>query len=142
MLETNIDDMSQEIYSYILPKLFDIGVCDAFLTNIIMKKGRPAIKLSILTPSNLLERVESFIFHETTTLGIRKYKVEREVLKRQFTTVKTDIGVVSVKEGYYRDKCVNFKAEYDECQGLAEKNNISLKEVYNKILYFKELNKG
>jgi len=141
MLETNIDDMSQEIYSYILPKLFDIGVCDAFLTNIIMKKGRPAIKLSILTPSILMERVENFIFHETTTLGIRKYRVEREILERQFTTVKTDIGEVSIKEGYYRGKCVNFKAEYDECQGLAEKNNITLKEVYNKILYFKELNK-
>lgn len=140
MLETNIDDMSQEIYSYILPKLFDMGVLDAFLTNIIMKKGRPAIKLSILLPSNLLERVESFIFHETTTLGVRKYRVEREILERQFTTLKTDIGEVSVKEGYYRGKCVNFKAEYDQCRRLAERNNISLKEVYNRIHYFKELN--
>ena len=69
MLETNIDDMSGEIYSYLLPKLFDLGVADAFLTNIIMKKGRPAIKVSILTKETLIEEVEKLLFKETSTNG-------------------------------------------------------------------------
>ncbi len=133
MLETNIDDMSGEIYSYVLPKLFDLGVADAFLTNIIMKKGRPAIKISILTKETLIKEVEKLLFKETSTLGIRRYPVERDILERSFETLDLGIGSVKIKKGYLDGKCINQKAEYSDCERLAKENNISLKDIYNLI---------
>jgi uncharacterized protein (TIGR00299 family) protein len=133
LLETNIDDMNPEIYAYIEEKLFSLGALDVFKTPIIMKKGRPAIKLSVLTNSINEEKVLSVIFKETTSIGIRKFKVEKVMLKRDFSKVDTTYGQVTVKNSYYKGELVKAKAEYEDCKKIAIENDIPLIKIYGEV---------
>lgn len=133
ILEANIDDMNPEFYSYVEERLFEEGALDVFKTPIIMKKGRPAIKLTILVNEKKKKNVLEVVFKETTSIGIRKYKVEKIMLKREFIKVETKYGGVMVKNSYHQDKLVKYKAEYEDCKRLARENNIPLEEVYREV---------
>lgn len=131
--ECNIDDMNSEFYDYIFEKLFRIGAKDVYLTPIIMKKGRPAQKLTVLTPHKLQGEIEEILLRETTTFGIRKYEVQKVMLKRDFIKVSTKYGEATVKRGILNGQVIKFKGEYDCCKELAKKNKVTLEEVYNEI---------
>ena len=133
MLETNIDNMNPEIYSYLFPKLFDNKALDVFVTPILMKKNRPANILSVLCNEETVEQLEEILFTETSTLGIRKYKVEREELERKFDKVNTKHGVVTVKYAFRNGKLLKFTPEYEDCRLIAEKTNIPLIQIINEI---------
>jgi hypothetical protein len=77
LLETNIDDMTPEIYGYLLDRLLEAGARDAYLTPLIMKKGRPGIQLSVLSDPDKVTPLSDLIFAETTTLGVRITPVNR-----------------------------------------------------------------
>jgi pyridinium-3,5-bisthiocarboxylic acid mononucleotide nickel chelatase len=139
VIECNIDDMNPEAYDYVMEKLFSIGAMDVFMTPIIMKKGRPAIKLSVLCDINLEEKITEIILKETTTLGVRKYKVCKTMLNREFSTVSTKYGEVTVKASLLNGEIIKFKPEYDDCKRLANERNVSLSEVYLEVN--KQLNK-
>ena len=91
ILETNIDDMNPEIFGYIEEKLFEKGALDVYKTAISMKKSRPAIKLSILIKEKQERDILDVIFRETTALGLRKYKVEKIMLQRDFVQSKDSV---------------------------------------------------
>lgn len=133
IIETNIDDMNPEFYSYIEEKLFAIGALDVFKTPIIMKKGRPAIKLSILVDKATEKAVLEVVFKETTSLGIRKSKVEKIMLKRKFFTLKTKYGDVTIKSADYDGETVKYKAEYEDCKKIARENKIPIAKVYREV---------
>ena len=133
MIETNIDDMSGEIYSYLMNKLFESGALDFFITPVIMKKSRPAHVLSVLCESGKVDALEEIIFTETTTFGTRRYEVERSELERTISKVKTSYGEISVKKGYLNGKYLKFSAEYDECAEAAKKHGVPVREVYNAV---------
>lgn len=133
ILETNIDDMNPELYSYVEERLFDMGALDVFKTPIIMKKGRPAIKLSILVNDKKEKDVLEVIFRETTSIGVRKFKVEKIMLDREFSKVKTEYGEVNVKNSYYKGELVKYKAEYEDCKKIAKQNNIPITKVYREV---------
>ncbi|MBM7557632.1 nickel insertion protein [Halanaerobacter jeridensis] len=133
MLETNIDDMNPEFYSHLYPKLFEQGALDVYLTNIMMKKNRPAVKISILAKAEDVEEIANTLFKETTTLGIRKYEVEKECLERDFYEVETKWSPVTVKVAKKEGKVINYAPEYDDCQSIAEKFDVPLKEVYQVV---------
>lgn len=139
ILETNIDDMNSEIYSYLFKILFNAGANDVFLTNIIMKKNRPGIKLSVLVRESLIEEIEKIIFLETTTLGIRRYPIDKSILNKKFETLKTPMGDITLKHGFYKDKLVKTKAEYEDCRKIAEEKNIPLKDVYSKLIKYQNI---
>ncbi len=86
-IETNIDDMNPQIYPYVMQKLFDAGVLDVFYHDIIMKKGRPGILLSVLAPDNILNEVLDIIYSETTTLGVRVTHIDRHKIEREIKEV-------------------------------------------------------
>lgn len=133
MLECNIDDMSSEIYSYLIDKLFENNVKDVSYTSVFMKKNRPGIKISILVDEKDIESIERILFLETTTFGIRKYKVDRSILERKFSNVMTKYGEFSLKLAYFEGECIKATAEYEECKMKALEYNISIREVYNFI---------
>jgi pyridinium-3,5-bisthiocarboxylic acid mononucleotide nickel chelatase len=137
ILETNIDDMNPEIFSYIEELLFERGALDVFKTAIWMKKSRPAIKLSILVKEKHEIDILDVIFRETTVLGIRKHKVEKIMLQRDFVRVKTQYGDVTVKNAYYQGKLVKYKPEYEECKKIAREKNIPIAKVYREV--YKEI---
>lgn len=133
ILETNIDDMSGEIYSYLFPKLFSAGAKDVYLTNILMKKNRPAQKLTVLISESKRKEIEEIIFKETTTLGIRRQKIERAFLERKYLNFDSSLGKITIKSAFYEGKLIKYSPEYDECKKIAESSNLSLQNVYDLV---------
>ena len=91
-LECNLDDCTGEMLGYCMDRLFEAGARDAYFTPIFMKKNRPAYMLSVLCLKDKISELERIIFSETTTIGIRRYPVERSVMKRFRKTVSTPYG--------------------------------------------------
>ena len=133
ILETNIDDMNPELYGYVEEKLFEVGALDVFKTSIFMKKGRPGIKLSVLTNEKVEKDVLDVIFEETTSIGVRKYKVKKIMLNREFSKVKTEYGDITIKKSYYKGNLVKYKPEYEECKTIAKEKNIAIDKVYKAV---------
>ncbi len=138
ILETNIDDMNPELYGYVEEKLFEAGALDVFKTPIYMKKGRPGIKLSILVGSEKEKEVLDIVFEETTSLGVRKFRVEKIMLHREFSKIKTEYGDITVKKAYYKGKLVKYKPEYEECKAIAKENKVAIDKIY-KAVYKQDL---
>lgn len=97
-LETNIDDCTGEALGYVMERLMAAGARDVYYTPVYMKKNRPAYLLAVLCLPEDAAAMEQIIFSETTTIGIRRVKMERCVLKRRLRTVQTSLGSVQVKE--------------------------------------------
>lgn len=133
VLECNIDDMNPELYDYVMEKLFNEGSMDVFMTPIIMKKGRPGIKLSVLCDESIEKKLIEVLLRETTTLGVRKYKVEKSMLKREFSSLQTRYGEVRVKTAYLNGEKVKCKPEYDDCKRIALDKNIPINAVYEEV---------
>lgn len=134
MLECNIDDMNPEWFEHLIDILIDAGASDAYLTNIIMKRGRPGVKLSVLLRQEDNSKIRSLIFKHTTTLGIRELDIKKHSLEREFIKVSTAFGEVSVKLSYLNGELVTAKPEYKDCLLIAKRENISLKEVNTVVL--------
>jgi uncharacterized protein (TIGR00299 family) protein len=130
LVETNIDDMNPEILPYVIEKLIMAGANDAFLTPILMKKGRPAHLLSALVERSTMEPILALIFRETSTLGVRIQHIERRKLTRTQKTVQTSLGSITVKSVTVDGK-EKLIPEFEECKRLAVDKNLPLKEVYS-----------
>lgn len=126
--------MNPEIYSYIIPKLLEKGALDVYLTNIIMKKNRPGIELSVIVNENKKDEMIEEIFKQTTTFGVRIINVDREVLERKFEYVDTIYGKIKVKIGMRNRDIIQTSPEYEDVKNIAEKNNISINEIYTEVL--------
>jgi len=94
IVETNIDDMNPQLYPVIIERLLAAGAHDAYLVPIIMKKGRPGILLSVMTPRAVLGGVTELIYRETTTIGLRLLPVGRRKLPRRHLELRTSLGTV------------------------------------------------
>lgn len=133
MLECNIDDMNPEMYEFLMEKLFETGADDVFFQPIIMKKSRPAITLSVLVKPDKVTHTEHLLFTETSTLGIRKYKVTKRMLHREFKILETKWGSVSVKTSLMDGKPLKSKPEYADCVSISKKYNVPLMDVYKEV---------
>ncbi|MBM4176206.1 MAG: nickel pincer cofactor biosynthesis protein LarC [Ignavibacteria bacterium] len=133
LIETNIDDMNPEFYPYVIEKLFEEGVHDAYLIPIIMKKGRPGIILSTLCESSKIDSALKIIYSETTTLGVRIIRTDRRKINRSFDEIETKFGKVKVKisESQEGKKII---PEFEECKKLAKEKNIPISKIYDEIL--------
>jgi hypothetical protein len=133
IIETNIDNMNPEFYQPIMDKLFQQGALDVTLTPITMKKGRPAIKLTIISDYYTRDRLIHTLFKETTSLGIRFYPVQRKKLPRQIRVIETSYGPVKVKLSSLDNQSDQITPELDDCQKIANKLGIPLREVYEEV---------
>lgn len=134
LIECNIDDMNPEFFDHVSERLFSSGVSDVFLTNIIMKKGRPGIILNVIAEKELAETVKEILFNESTTLGIRTFPFAKDTLVRKLENINTVWGKVAIKRSFYKGKEVSCKPEYEDCKKIATKLKIPVKEVYNSIV--------
>jgi uncharacterized protein (TIGR00299 family) protein len=130
LLETNLDDLPAEILSTLPDTCLAAGALDAWLTPVLMKKGRPAQVLSALCSEDLAPRVEEAIFRHSSTLGVRSRAVERRSLERTWEEVHTPWGPVRVKVGLMGQEVLNRAPEFEDCRRLAERAGVTLKEVY------------
>ncbi|MDI6745218.1 MAG: nickel pincer cofactor biosynthesis protein LarC [Thermodesulfovibrionales bacterium] len=129
IIETTIDDMNPQIYEYVMERLFKAGALDVYLTQLIMKKGRPGIKLTVLCNGKDKDNLMKIIFEETTTIGLRFYEANRKTLDREIKQVKTKFGKVSIKVSRLGNMIVRRRPEYEDCKKLAKKMKMPLVEV-------------
>jgi uncharacterized protein (DUF111 family) len=129
VIETNIDDMNPQLYEHLVDKLLQQGAHDAYLTPIIMKKGRPAILLSVLTDGMKENAILDTIFRETTSIGVRIQEVGRKKLTREIELVETAYGKVRVKVSKRGEEILTVTPEYEDCRKIAEEKNVPLKQV-------------
>ena len=132
-LETDIDDCSGEVMGHVLKLLMANGAREAHYMPIYTKKNRPAYTLTVICKEKDRESLENLIFAETTTIGIRRGKMQRTILKRELCTFETLLGRATVKICTLPDGQIRCYPEYDSVAELAERNQISFHEAYDKI---------
>jgi hypothetical protein len=129
VIETNLDDMSPQIYGYFVERALAAGALDVFSTAVQMKKNRPGVLLTILCDAAHTTRLIDLVFRETTTIGVRTYDVRRKVLDRELVPVATPFGEVRMKISRMNGSVLNATPEYEDCQRLAAEKGIPLKQV-------------
>ncbi|MCX7913403.1 MAG: nickel pincer cofactor biosynthesis protein LarC [Thermodesulfovibrionales bacterium] len=133
VIETNIDDMNPQFFENTIERLFDAGALDVTLENIIMKKGRPALRLSVIAKPEDVDMLSDIIFENTSTIGIRFFPVKRKLLFREVKTVQTSYGILRIKISKKEDKIFNITPEYDDLKALAVKTGMPLKRIFEAI---------
>src|SRR4051812_15203829 len=129
VLETNLDNCTGESIGHATERLWAAGALDVSITSIQMKKGRPGILLSVQARPSDADRLETVLFAETTTLGVRRSTVTRKVLRREAHQVETRYGAISGKIAYLPDGSQRFTPEYESARQVAEQNQVSLHDV-------------
>ncbi len=132
MLESNIDDCSGEVMGYCLECLLEAGARDAFFVPIYMKKNRPAYQISVLCNEEQIEKMNAILFRETTTIGVRRFPVEREVLERRIEEVTTPYGQAKVKVCLLEGKEMHYP-EYESVKKLAKEQGMAYGDAYQMV---------
>jgi uncharacterized protein (TIGR00299 family) protein len=130
VLETNLDDISAEVLGEFVERAFAAGALDVFHTPVQMKKNRPGVLLTVLCHEAEADRFAEMILRETTAFGVRRTLAERRKLRREFATVKTAHGSVTVKIGTLNGRIVQAAPEFESCKRLAVKAGVPLKQIY------------
>ncbi len=131
LLETNLDDMNPQFYDLLLERLFEAGALDAWLTPIVMKKGRPATQVGVLCPSARRAALEDVLFENTTTLGVRATPVDRVKAARRTEVAVTRWGDVRVKLRGWNGRVVGVAPEYDDCLVIARAQGVPIRDIWN-----------
>jgi uncharacterized protein (TIGR00299 family) protein len=127
--ETNVDDLDPRLWPQTLARLLEAGAADAWLTPILMKKGRPAHTLSVLVSSVNADAVRRVILTETTAIGLREFPISKHAADREFTSVEVDGQRISIKIARYNGQIVNVQPEYDDVATAAAELKQPLKTV-------------
>ena len=114
LLECNVDDLDPRVWPAVLAALLEAGASDAWLTPILMKKGRPAHTLSALVDSSRAAGVRSAIFRQTSTIGLREQPVGKHALEREIVAVEVAGEPVAVELARHEGVVVNAQPEYDD----------------------------
>jgi uncharacterized protein (TIGR00299 family) protein len=129
VLETNVDDLDPRLWPGVLDTLFAAGASDAWLTPILMKKGRPAHTLSALCRPEVVPAVQAAVFATTSSIGLRIVPVGKVALERTQATVDVLGGRVGVKVATDGGRVVNVSVEYEDVAALARELGLPVKEV-------------
>ena len=130
LFEANIDDMVPELFPRAIEQLLAAGAYDAWVTPIVMKKGRPAITLSALAPASERERVLDTFYAETTTFGVRTMHVDKNELERTWVEVLVEGHPLRIKVGRLGGRVVTSSPEYEDALRVARATGLPLKDIY------------
>lgn len=126
MIESCIDDMSPQLFGYVMERAFALGALDCYLTPVQMKKNRPGVLIQILCQPSMRDAMCELLFTETTTLGVRSYEVERRALEREIVRVETLYGPIDVKVARINGRAVKEMPEYEQCRAAAMRTGAAL----------------
>lgn len=129
ILETNLDDMSPQLFGYLVDQALAAGALDVTCSAVQMKKNRPGLTVTILCAPEKSDELTQLLFEQSTTIGVRIYEARRKVLEREIVSVETAYGAVRVKVARRAGKVLNVAPEYDDCQRLATEKSVPLKQV-------------
>jgi pyridinium-3,5-bisthiocarboxylic acid mononucleotide nickel chelatase len=134
VLESNLDDISAELLGNFMDKALAAGALDVFHTAVQMKKSRPGVLLTVLCAQPDADRFAEMLMRETSTFGVRRHVAERRKLRREFVTVQTPHGAVTVKVGRLDGTVLQAAPEFETCRALADSAKVPVKEVYEAAL--------
>lgn len=133
VIEAAVDDMTGEAISYAVDALFEAGALDAYVTAIMMKKGRPGHLITVLAKEAAKDKVLEALFEETTTFGARLDRREREILDRETVELDSQYGAFRVKVGAFRGKVVSATPEYEDARRIALETKTAFRTVYARL---------
>jgi len=134
ILEANVDDMTPQLFGYVMERALQAGALDVFATSVLMKKNRPGILLTVLCRPEEAERLKQLIFAETTTLGVRMREEKRATLSRRHVSVNTKWGEIRMKVANLNGSISNYSPEYEDCRRIAEQQRVPLKSVMQEAI--------
>ena len=129
VLEANVDDLDPRLWPGVLTRLLIDGASDAWLTPILMKKGRPAHTLNVLCPPNLADGLRQVIYAETTTLGIRQHTVSKHAALRGFAEIDLDGDRVAIKLAHRDGRIVQATPEFEDIARAARRRRMPERQV-------------
>ncbi len=135
VINFNVDDMNPQHIPYFLEKAINAGAADAFVTPIIMKKGRPGYLFTITCNVSSEEKILDMIFSHSTTIGVRRTETDSVMLKRTAYKKNTYFGEILVKEIEMPSGGIRIVPEYDDCRNISEIRDIPLREVQEILSY-------
>ena len=133
IVETNIDDMSGELIGHCVERLWTLSPLDVWVTPIQMKKQRPGVIISVMCRQEQIRSVEMMLIYETSTLGVRRYLVERTTLHRESYQIKTPWGEVDAKRAFLPDSTEKISLEFESVKRLAAAKGIPVWKITNYI---------
>lgn len=119
VIEANVDDLDPRLWPPVLASLLEAGASDAWLTPILMKKGRPAHTVHALCPAETVRAVRAALVRHTTTIGMRSHEVDKYALERRYTSVAVEGREVGVKVALDGGEVVNVSVEYEDAVAAA-----------------------
>lgn len=136
VIEANCDDLSPQVFGYLIEQALEAGALDIFYTPVQMKKNRPGVLVTLLCRPEDQERMIELVFSETTTLGVRYRAEQRAILQREHVTVATAYGPIRIKVARGRNGQVrNYAPEFEDCRAAAEQHRAALREVQQAALW-------
>jgi pyridinium-3,5-bisthiocarboxylic acid mononucleotide nickel chelatase len=129
VLETNVDDMDPRVWPTVLASLLDAGAADAWLVPIVMKKGRPAHTLAVLTPASRRDVMRRLIFELTSTIGVREVAVTRIALDRFWVPLPVTGGRVRIKVAHHGGEVLHATPEFDDAAEVAAARSVPVRRV-------------
>jgi pyridinium-3,5-bisthiocarboxylic acid mononucleotide nickel chelatase len=134
LVETNIDDMSSEVIGLdFQQQLLEKGALDFYFTQVIMKKGRPGLLVSVLVNKKNVSSISDFILENTTSIGLRYYPVSRNILNRDIKEINTSLGKIKVKEVVLPSGKKRITPEYDSCATIAKEKKIPITQIFSLV---------
>ena len=129
VLESNVDDLDPRLWPGVLSALMDAGADDAWLSPILMKKGRPAHTLHVLAGSEALPALRELVFDLVPTLGVRETPVTKHVLDRLWVEVQAEGRPVRIKVGHRSGRILTATPEFTDVAVSAEATGTSQRSV-------------
>lgn len=141
-IRCQLDDMTAEDIPVLIERLIDGGALDAFTQPIIMKKGRPALLLTVLCAPENKDEVSTLIFKNSTTFGLRFTPMNRDVLERYHDSINTEFGTIRIKVGHRNGEVLQRQPEHEDLRQMADANQMPIGKlrqlVATKIKWSKE----
>ncbi|MFO1491247.1 MAG: LarC family nickel insertion protein [Kiritimatiellia bacterium] len=134
-LETNIDSDTAEVLGHVSKSLMDAGALDVALVPAQMKKGRPGVIVQVLCRPEHAGVLEALLFRETSTLGVRRWTVQRDALPRRIETLDTPFGPVRFKLASLPDGTVRIAPEFEDCRAAATAAGLPLRQVMDEVTH-------
>jgi uncharacterized protein (TIGR00299 family) protein len=134
ILEANVDDMTPQLFGYVMDRTLQQGALDVFATSVQMKKNRPGMLLTVLARPEDAQRLIQLVFAETTSLGVRVREEKRARLARRHLSVSTKWGEIRMKVAHLNGSVCNYAPEYEDCRRIAEQQQVPLKAVMQEAL--------
>ena len=134
VLETNVDDLDPRVWPTVLATLLDAGAADAWLVPIVMKKGRPAHTLAVLTSPDARDALRRLIFELTSTSGIREVTVHRTALRRGSVPVSVMDGQVRIKVAYLDGEIIHATPEFEDAAAIAVARAVPVRRVLEQAI--------